>query len=133
MTKWIRNSNCFMSRFKVDPARREEFLEALEELARNAESWYEHEDGCNFAFHGWARDPNEWVAIASWKNEDFVNRMRQTDWYIDTQRRMLECSSEAMVMEQFSGMEVDRSVFDQYPEGSSQVHAKTQKLDVVFR
>jgi hypothetical protein len=58
--------------------------------------------------------------------------MRQTDWYKDTQQRMLECSSDAMVMEQFSGMNVDRSVFEQYPAGSSQVHMKTKTLDVTF-
>jgi quinol monooxygenase YgiN len=130
MGKWVRDANCFLSRFTVDPARRDDFIAALEELARNAEPWYE--EGCNFAFHGWARDPNQWVAIASWKSEDFVNRMRQTDWYKDTQQRMLECSSEAMVMEQFSGMNVDRSVFEQYPAGSSQVHMKTKTLDVTF-
>lgn len=58
--------------------------------------------------------------------------MRQEPWYKDTQQRMLECSSEAMVMEQVSGMNVDRSVFDLYPAGSSQVHMKTKSLDVVF-
>ncbi|WP_340317937.1 putative quinol monooxygenase [Rhizorhabdus argentea] len=130
MGTWERDANCFVSRFKVDPAKRAEFLEALDELARNAVPWYE--EGCNFAFHGWGRDPNEWVAIASWKSEEFVNRMRQTDWYKDTQQRMLECSTGSMIMEQFSGMNVDRSVFDEYPAGSSQVHMKTHTLDVVF-
>jgi quinol monooxygenase YgiN len=130
MAKWQRDANCFISRFTVDPRRRDEFLTALEELASNAESWYE--EGCHFAFHGWARNPNQWVAIASWKSEEFVNKMRQEPWYKDTQQRMLECSSEAMIMEQISGMNCDRSVFDQYPAGSSQVHMKTKSLDVVF-
>lgn len=127
---WQRDANCFLTRFRVDPKRREEFLEALEELARNAADWYE--EGCNFAFHGWSRNPNEWVAIASWKSEDYVNRMRQTPWFQDCQQRMLECCTDAMVMEEFSGMNCDRSVFDQYPAGSSQVHAKTKTLDVIF-
>jgi hypothetical protein len=45
---------------------------------------------------------------------------------------MLECSSAPMVMEQFSGMDRDRCVFDLYPAGSSQVHMKTKSLDVIF-
>ena len=128
---WERESNCFISRFTVDPAKRAKFLEAFNELAENASEWYE--EGCNFGFHGWGRDPNEFVAIASWKSEDFVNRMRQTDWFQDTQARMLECCTGPMIMEQYSGMNRDRSVFDQYPAGSSQVHAKTKTLDVIFR
>lgn len=130
MGKWVRDANCFISRFTVDPARRDEFIDALEELAENAEPWYE--EGCNFAFHGWGRNPNQWVAVASWKSEDFVYRMRQTDWYKDTQQRMLACSSEAMVMEQLSGMACDRGVVDHYIVGSSQLHMKTKTLDVVF-
>lgn len=130
-SKWVRDANCFLSRFTVDPERRAEFLSALDELAGNAANWYD--EGCNFAFHGWGRNPNEWVAIASWKSEDYVNKMRQTAWYKDTQQRMLECSSHPMIMEQFSGMNVDRSVFDRYPAGSSQVHMKTKTLDVIFR
>lgn len=130
MTVWQRDANCFITRLTVDPERREEFLIAVGELSKHAEDWYE--EGCNFAFHGWSRNPNEWIAIASWKSEDYVNRMRQTDWFRDTQQRMLDCCTSAMIIEQFSGMDVDRSVFDQYPAGSSQVHMKTKTLDVVF-
>src|SRR5690606_27445413 len=98
--------------------------------AKHAEPWYD--EGCNFAFHGWGRNPNELVAVASWKSEDFVNRMRQQPWFKDTQLRMLECCTQPMVMEQLSGMDHDRSVFDLYPAGSSQVHMKTKTLDVIF-
>ena len=59
-SRWVRDDNCFLSRFTVDPARRDEFMRAFEELARNAEAWYD--EGCNFAFHGWGRNPNEFVA-----------------------------------------------------------------------
>ena len=45
---------------------------------------------------------------------------------------MLDCCTGAMVMEQFNGMDVDRSVFDVYPTGSSKIHMKTTSLDVVF-
>ena len=130
MSMWQRDANCFLTRLTVDPDRREEFLTAVEALSTHAADWYE--EGCNFAFHGWSRDPDVWVAIASWKSEDYVNRMRQTEWFKDCQQRMLECCTDAMIMEQFNGMNVDRSVYDQYPAGSSQVHMKTITLDVIF-
>lgn len=128
MAKWTRDANCFLTRYKVTPDKREEFLDALEELAANAEAWYE--EGCNFAFHGWGRDPNEWVAIASWKSEDYVQRLRETDWFRDCQQRMLECST-AATFEQFNGMNCDRSVFDRFPAGVSQVHMKTSTLEKI--
>ena len=127
---WFRQSNCFLSRFNVEPSRREEFVSALMELCGHAEEWYEQ--GCHFAFQGWARDANQWVAIAAWKSEDILMRMRETAWFKDCQLRMLDCCSGAMVMEQFNGMNVDRSVFDTYPTGRSKVHMKTTSLDVVF-
>jgi quinol monooxygenase YgiN len=130
MAKWIRETNCFISRFTIDPVRREEFVAALDELCVNAGPWYEK--GCNFAFQGWARNPNQWVAIASWKSEEFLNEMRQTDWFKDCQLRMLDCCVEPMTMENISGMNEDRRVFDIQPPGSSKVHMKTKSLDVVF-
>jgi quinol monooxygenase YgiN len=130
MANWVRDSNCFISRFTVDPKHRSEFLAALDELAKNAGPWYD--EGCNFAFHGWARNPNQWVAIASWRSEEQLNRMRQTPWFKSTQVRMLACCTEAMVMEQFNGMEKDRSVFQEYPAGKSQVHLPSGSLDVSF-
>jgi quinol monooxygenase YgiN len=130
MSSWIRTNNCFVSRFTIDPDRREEFLLALDFLCSNADHWYE--EGCNFAFQGWGRNPNQWVAIASWKSEDYLNRMRQTPWFQDAQHRMLDCCTEPMTMEQFSGMDHDRTVFDRYPVGSSQVHMKTKSLEVQF-
>jgi quinol monooxygenase YgiN len=130
MSKWIRENNVFLSRFTVEPSRRQEFLAALEELCANANHWYE--EGCTFAFQGWARNPNQWVAIACWKSEEYLDRMRETPWFMDCQKRMLDCCSEPMTMEQFSGMDHDREVFSRYPTGSSPVHTKTKSLDVVF-
>lgn len=130
MAKWIRKGNCFISRFTVDPARRDEFVSALDELCSHAEPWYE--EGCNFAFQGWARNPNEWVAVASWKTEEYLNQMRATEWFKDCQLRMLACCTGTMIMENIAGMEESRRVFDIQPAGSSQVHMKTNSLDVIF-
>jgi quinol monooxygenase YgiN len=127
---WVQNANCFLSRYTVHLHRRAEFEAALGELLDFADSWYR--EGCNFAFHGWARDPNQWVAIASWKSEEILARLRDTPEFQDITVRMLDCCSEAMTMEEFSGMQVDRSVFDTYPAGRSQVHLPSGALDVVF-
>lgn len=130
MAKWVHDANCFVSRYKVDPARREEFLAAVDGLLAFAGSWYE--EGCNFAFQGWARDPDEWVAIASWKNEEILDRLRLTPEFRDFTQRMLACCSAPMTMEEFSGMKHDRSVFARYPAGRSRVHLPAGALDVVF-
>jgi quinol monooxygenase YgiN len=130
MAKWVHDANCFVGRYTVDPNRREEFLAAVNDLLNFAAPWYE--EGCNFAFQGWGRNPNQWVAIACWKTEEILARLRETPEFRDCTVRMLECCTEPMTMEQFSGMNKDRSVFDLYPRGSSQVHLPTRDLEVIF-
>lgn len=127
---WFHNSNCFLARYPVDPARREEFLSALNDMFAFAEPWYE--EHAHFAFHGWARDPNTWVVIAAWKSEEILERLRKEPEFQKHSVRMLECCTGPMVIEQFSGMKVDRSVFDLYPAGKSEVHLPTQSLGVEF-
>ena len=131
MAKWLRKNNCFISRFTVDPNRRDEFIAALDELCVHAEDWYEK--GCTFAFQGWSRNPNEWVAIASWNPETYLNEMRATEWFKDCQMRMLACCTDTMIMENIAGMDEVRTIFDIQPAGSSKVHMKTKSLDVIFR
>lgn len=128
--RWVHDSNCFLSRYQVDPARRDEFIAAVNELFAFAGPWYD--EGCNFAFQGWSRNPDEWVAIASWKTEDILARLRVTSQFRDITTRMLSCCTGAMTMEEFAGMKQDRSVFDLYPPGRSQVHLPSGSLDVVF-
>ena len=119
MDPWIRNRNCFSTRFHVDPARREEFLRAFKEMCSVARPYYER--GCKFAFQGWARDPNEFVVFASW-DEDVVQELRQDPNFKRLTAALLDYCDAPNVMEQFSGMEIDRSVFDIYPAGKSAVH-----------
>jgi quinol monooxygenase YgiN len=131
MAMWVQESNCFLSRFPVEPARRGDFLAALDELLAFAGSIYD--EHCNFAFQGWSRDPNEWVAIASWKSEDILAWLRTTPEFQRAQARMLECCNGPMIMENFNGMKMDRSAYDLYPAGSSTVHMKSGDLDVIWR
>ena len=86
----------------------------------------------NFAFHGWARNPNQWVAIASWKSEEILARLRETPQFQSATARMLACCAQDMTMEEFSGMKVDRSVFDTYPLGRSEVHLPSGDVGVAF-
>jgi len=103
MSTWIRDRNCFSSRFKVDPSKRDQFERVFDELCTFAKPYYDR--GCAFAFQGWARDNTG----------------------------LLDCCVGPVVMEQFSGMNKDRSVFDIYPAGSSQIHTPGKVHEVVFR
>ena len=129
MKPWIRDRNCFSVRMIIDPAKRDKFFAAFEELCENAEPFYKR--GCAFAFQGWARNPNEFVIFASW-DEDVVRELRAEEWYQRCNQKMMDCCMETVVMEQYSGMDKDRSVFDQYPAGASQVHKPGQKQKFIF-
>ena len=97
---WFHDSNCFLARYPVDPARREEFLSALNDMFAMAQPWYE--EHAHFAFHGWARDPNTWVVIAAWKNEEILERLRKDPDWQKHSVRMLDCCTGPMIIEQFS-------------------------------
>lgn len=127
---WIRDRNCFSARFKLDPARRNEFTGAFEDLCTFAEPFYRR--GCAFAFQGWARDPNEFVVFASW-DEDVVRELCATKEFQTFNQRMTDCASEPVIMEQFSGMNADRSIFASYPAGDSQVHLPGASQRFEFR
>ena len=45
---------------------------------------------------------------------------------------MLDCCAQDMTMEEFSGMKVDRSVFDTYAPGRSEVHLPSGDVGVAF-
>ena len=129
MGAWIRDRNCFSSRFKIDPAKRAEFEAVFEKLCAFAEPFYER--GCAFAFQGWARDPNEFVVFASW-DENVVQELRATPEFQAFNQAMLDCSVGPMVMEQYNGMHKDRSVFDIYPAGRSVAHRAGREHEVIF-
>jgi quinol monooxygenase YgiN len=124
------NSNTFVSRWKIRPDRREEFLSIWEPLWRNHIETMEAIT--HFVFYGWGRDPNELVAIESYRDEGLLAELRKTDAFQREVGRMLDCCSEPMIMELYSGLDADRSVFDLYPKGESQVHPKGAAQGTVF-
>lgn len=129
-TPWTRDRNMFSVRWKVDPARRQEFLDLFEKVCAQARSFYER--GCVFAFQGWARDPNEFVVFASW-DDDVAAELRLVPEFQEFNRKLLDCCTEPVIMEQFSGMDRDRSIFDAFPAGVSSAHKFGEKNPFMMR
>lgn len=127
---FTRDRNLFLVRWKVDPARREEFLDLFEGVCEQAKPFYYR--GCAFAFQGWARDPNEFVVVASW-DEDVAMELRGVPEFQEYNRKLLDCCSEPVQMEQFSGMNRDRSIFEAFPVGESTVHKFGDKNPFIIR
>ena len=124
------HANAFVSRWFVKPERRDDFIKAFNGL------WSGHAEQMgevtNFVFYGWGRDPNEFVAIESWKSEEIVNAVRQTELFKVAVANLMSMCSKQMVMEVYSPWEGDRSVFDLYPAGQSKVHPRSGDIDAVF-
>lgn len=113
MATWTQDRNCFIIRYDVHPDKRALFERTLQELFTFAEPYAER--GCRFAFHGWARDPNQWVAIAAWDMPVF----QELGATAESQRitaTLRSCSKEPVSIEFFAGMKMDRSIFDLFPE-----------------
>lgn len=122
--------NLFISRWTIEPARRDRFLEIWDGL------WRAHADAIEvmtyFVYYGWARDPDQFVAIESYRDEAIVTELRKDENFRRAVRGMLDCSSAPMTMELISGMEGDRSIFDLYPAGPSMVHPADARWQAVF-
>ncbi|WP_176599173.1 MULTISPECIES: putative quinol monooxygenase [Sphingobium] len=116
---FTRDRNLFGVHWKVDPARREEFLQLFEQVCEEAKPFYYR--GCTFAFQGWARDPNEFVVFASW-DEEVAQELRNVPEFQENNRKLLECCTEPVQMEWYSGMNKDRAIFDAFPVGTSSAH-----------
>jgi quinol monooxygenase YgiN len=122
--------NLFISRWNIDPAKRERFLEIWDGL------WRAHADAIevmtHFVYYGWARNPNQFVALESYCDEAVVTQLRKDEGFRAAVRAMLDCSNAPMTMELLSGMEGDRSIFDIYPAGRSTVHPQDGAVPVLF-
>ncbi|WP_313806912.1 hypothetical protein [Sphingobium sp.] len=122
--------NLFISRWTIDPAHRDRFLSIWDGL------WRSHADAIevmtHFVYYGWGRDPDQFVAIESYRDESVVAEIRKNEAFRDAVRTMLDCSAAPMTMELLSGMEGNRSIFDLYPAGPSAVHPDDAHASVVF-
>lgn len=130
MARWVQDRNIFLTRHKIDPARKEEFLKIFSELLLSAEPFYDQ--GCSFAFHGFSRDPDEFIVIASW-DEEVASRLRGTPEWQDAMRKMHDCLVEPMSFEYFAGWKTDRSIFKSFEPGKSKVHLSGKHGEPIVR
>ncbi len=124
------DANVFVSRWFVSPAQRDEFIRQFNLL------WQADVDGLkqatHFIFYGWGRDPNEFVAIESWKDEAVVAALRQSDGFKLAVSALMACCDRSMEMQLYSGMQAPRDVFADYPIGPSTVHPTSGDIGAVF-
>ena len=118
--KIFTTSNLFVSRWTIKPERREEFFAIFNPLWQGAVELMN--ENSNFVYYGVGRNPNVMVAIESYHNEEAVAALRQTPGFKETVSRLLECCSEPMTMELFTGINGTREFFETYPAGKSKVH-----------
>jgi hypothetical protein len=61
-----------------------------------------------------------------------VQELRATPEFQTYNAAMLDCCTGPMVMEQFSGLNTDRRIFDIYPAGASSAHKAGRVQEVIF-
>jgi len=126
----ITKANTFVSRYRIRPERRDDFLAIWDPLWRNHID--QMEAITHFVFYGWGRDGNELVAIESYKDENLLAELRKSEVFQEKVAQLLDCCSEPMTMELFSGIDTDRSIFERYERGPSKVHPKGNQMGTVF-
>lgn len=124
-------ASIFISRYQLKPEKRDEFVRTLRSMYEAGREFIAKET--NFVFYGFGRDPNQFVAIESWKNEAVVNALRATEDFKKGFAVLMGCASAPMEMELFRDWNDDASVFDIYPRGESRVHPKVGGLPSLFR
>ena len=111
--------------------KRDEFVRTLKAMYEGGKEFIEQQTW--FCFYGFGRDPNEFVAVESWKDENVVAALRKTPEFQQGFAALMSCVSAPMEMELFRGWDDPNSkLFELYPRGVSQVHAKTGEFPTVF-
>lgn len=128
MDLWNRDMNAWMWRAHVRPEARERFQRIVTELLAFSEGHYHR--GCAFAFHGWGRDINERVIIASW-NEDVLEELYAQPEFRRLATEMKDCVTGQITRQHFRGTLKDRAVFDRYPAGSTQQNAPHGTVEMI--
>jgi quinol monooxygenase YgiN len=123
-------SSCFVARFHVDPAKRETFLSIFNALWNGAKDMLE--DQCNLVFYGWDRDGTTFFTIESYKDENALAALRQSDMFQTVVRQLLEQCIKPMELQLLRGMATEPTVFDLYPAGVSQVHPAAGNINVII-
>ena len=123
-------SSCFIARFHVDPAKRDTFEAIFNALWQGAKAMLE--DQCNLVYYGWDRSDTTFVTIESYKDENALAALRESEMFQTVVRQLLEQCTAPMELQLLRGMACDASVFDLYPAGSSQVHPSAGAINVMI-
>jgi quinol monooxygenase YgiN len=123
-------ASVFISRYQLKPEKRDEFVRTLKAMYDGGKEFIAKET--NFVFYGFGRDPNEFVAIESWKNEAVVNALRGSEEFKQGFAALMSCAAAPMEMEVFRSWDDDASVFEIYPRGASRVHPKVGDKATIF-
>ena len=123
-------SSCFIARFHVDPARRDTFVAIFDALWQGAKDMLE--DQCNLVFYGWDRDDTTFVTIESYKDEDTLAALRESEMFQTVMRQLLEQCIAPMELQLLRGMAMSSEVFDFYPAGPSGVHPSAGSINVLI-
>jgi quinol monooxygenase YgiN len=123
-------ASMFISRYQLKPEKRDEFVQTLKAMVEGGNELIAKET--NFVFYGFGRDPNEFVAVESWKNEATVNALRESEEFKQGFAVLMRCASAPMKMEIFRDWGDDASVFETYPRGASRVHPKIDDKVTIF-
>jgi quinol monooxygenase YgiN len=124
------DASMFAAHFYVKPDQRDLFITRFNAL------WQADVEtlkaAVNFVFYGWGRDPNEFVAIESWKDDDVTTAVRKTDFFQEKVGELLSLCSKPMLVELYSGMNSSRQIFVDLPAGESRVHPRAGEICGVF-
>jgi quinol monooxygenase YgiN len=123
-------SSCFIARFHVDPAKRTTFEAIFDALWNGAKDMLE--DQCNLVFYGWDRSDSTFVTIESYKDENALAALRESDMFQTVVKQLLEQCTAPMELQLLRGMACDGSVFDIYPAGPSAVHPAAGAINVMI-
>jgi quinol monooxygenase YgiN len=123
-------SSCFIARFHVEPSKRETFLAIFNALWNGAKDMLEEQ--CNLVFYGWDRDETTFVTIESYKDENALAALRESEVFQTVVRQLLEQCTAPMELQLLRGMATGRDVFDLYPVGPSKVHPAAGAINVMI-
>lgn len=123
-------NSAFVARFHVKPEKREEFMAIFDKLWRDSLDFMDQQ--CNFVFYGWDRSDSWFYTIESYKDEQMLDGLRQSEVFQTTVRTLLGLCDRPMEFQLLRGMDNDRSIFDKHPTGPSRVHPKAGDIGVVI-
>lgn len=122
--------SAFLARFHVKPDKRDEFLAIFDKLWRESLDFMNAQ--CHFVFYGWDRSDGWFYTIESYKDEDMLDALRQSDVFQATVRTLLGLCDRPMELQLLRGMDNDRSIFAKYPVGPSAVHPSADDIGVLI-